>query len=229
MEWFGVSPDMIASAAKPLINGSGLAARGGEWSSDGAWYAISGSIGGDFTNWTGPIDLERYDFDPGYAGPTHLSRLSEYANVDNWRFAPDRNRLVYRVAVTSSLFASSNPLTQGHFTSELGTYSVALTTLAVPVQLDLTWTDFDTLTWLPDSQGLLRYGPVGTTPVVTDAQYGHGTSVRYASDSAKELDWLRLDGGPGSALNLTPYLGSEHILSREFDPILPDSWGTNPP
>lgn len=227
MEWFGVTSEFVAAAAKPLVNGAGLGTRGGSWSPEGAWYAISGSNEGDFTTWTGPIDLERFDFNPGYAGPTHLARLSEYANVDNWHFAPDASSLVYRVAVTSDVLESTDPLTQGHYASELGTYWVALEVGSTPVALDFVWTDFDALTWLPDSQGLLRFGPVGTTKVVTDAQYGDGTSVKYASDSDKELDWLRLDGGKATALNLTPYLGSEHLLSREQDPILPDSWSAN--
>jgi hypothetical protein len=154
--------------------------------------------------------------------------LSEYANVDNWSFAPNASALVYRVAVTSGVFGSSDPLTQGHFTSELGTYWVPLEKGATPVPLDFVWTDFDSLTWLPDSQGLLRFGAVGTTNVVTDAQYANGTSVQYANNGfAMELDWLRLDGGKGVALNLTPYLGSKHFLSSTSEPIIPSNWAAD--
>jgi hypothetical protein len=224
MEWFGVPADFSSSVATPLVSGAGYETLGGEWSKGGAWFGLCGNTSSDFTKRTGPIDLERFDFAPVYQGATHLAHLSEYANVDSWSFSPDASALVYRVAVTSSVYAAASPLTQGHYATELGTYWVS-TAGGKPTLLALAWTGYDTLHWLPDNQGLLRSGPEGTVDVVADAHWANGVGANYANPGAtQELHWLRLNGFEGIVTNLSAYLGRGQFLSSMYDPEIPDRW-----
>jgi hypothetical protein len=227
MEWFGVPADFSPSASIPLVSSKGFRTCSGGWSSADAWYGLCTSNASNSPD-AGPVDLERFDFGPGYLGPTYLTRLSEYTNVDNWRFASDTKALVYRVAVTSDVYDSSDPLTRGHYTHELGAYWVPVEAGAKPVRLNLVWTAYDSINWLPDNRGLLRRGPEAKTNVVTDAQYGDGTGVQYVSEgAAQELDWLRFDGGAGVVTKLAPYLGNAHVLSDLDEPEVPDRWSVD--
>jgi hypothetical protein len=187
VEWLAAADPPTQASPVSLVGTTGMPVRGGILTPDGtAWFGISGMNSGEFATWTGPIDLERFDFAPGYIGPTHLARLSEYANVDNWLFAPDASALVYRVVVTSSQFAAADPLTKGHYTSELGTYW-ASTASGAPTRLGVAWSAYDGLTWLPDAQGLLRVGPKNSISVVTDATLSTGQGVDYANQGTQNV------------------------------------------
>lgn len=228
MQWVDVTQLTSSASLQPLVSSKGLSIRGGHWTAEGdAWFGICGSVSRDSSNSIGPIDLERFDFDLGYPKATHRMRLSEDANVDKTLFSPDASALVFRVVVTSELYDTSAPITQGHYTSELGTY-VASTAGGTPTRLRMIWTAFDHLTWLPDMRGLLRLGPKGAAAIVADAHDESGNSAElYVDAESMDLHWLRFDGGEGTITELNGYFGSEYRPNALQNLDLPSRWGAD--
>jgi hypothetical protein len=225
VEWLEIGNPPVVTTPIVLAGVDGAPVRGGELTLDGqSYYGISGSIGPDFPSWRGPIDLLRFDFSPLPSTGTKLLRLSEYSNVDNWLFSPNLSALVFRVAVTSSTYESADPVTQGHYVSEYGTYW-ASTSGSGPTRLGLAWSAYDQFKWLPDGTGLLRISPAGEPLVVTDAYSNDGRGLSYVNENDRyALQWLRLDGGQGVVTDLSTYLGSRYQIRDISSAKLPRSW-----
>jgi hypothetical protein len=225
IEWIEVGNPPVVATPIALEGKNGVFVRGGQLNRDGKhYYGISGSIDSDFPAWHGPIDLLRFDFTPQPSTGTHLLRMSEYSNVDNWLFSPDLSALVFRVAVTSSTYESADPVTQGHYVSEFGTYW-AKTSGSGPTRLGLTWSAYDQYNWLPDSSGLLRISPEGEPSVVTDAYSSDGRGLSYVNENDRyTLQWLRLEGGQGVVTDLSAFLQSGYRIRDTSSVNLPRSW-----
>jgi hypothetical protein len=225
IEWIEIGNPPVVATPIALKGENGAWVRGGELTRGGKYYyGISGSMDSDFPSWRGPIDLLRFDFSPQPSKGTQLLRMSEYSNVDNWVFSPDWSALVFRVAVTSSTYESADPVTQGHYVSEFGTYW-ASTNGSGPTRLGLSWSAYDQFSWLPDSSGLLRISPENEPLVVTDAYSNSGRGLSYVNENDKyTLHWLRLDGGQGIITNLSAYLRSGYQIRDTSSVQLPGSW-----
>ena len=155
-------------------------------------------------------------------GVTEASSVEAFAEVRRWLPSPTQNALVFRVAVTSSVYPSADPITKSHFTSEAGTYLLPLES-STPFKLAMGWNAFQMLQWLPDASGLLQLGPANSPSVELDWTMDDGQLALVESTLPPSIFWLKLDGCKGTLTDLTAYLGEgKHLTS--LTAYVPEIW-----
>ena len=228
MEWIRIpdlaSPPQAASRMALMSNGTPVA-KGFMRDDGSAFFGITGPAFDLSPNSPGPFDLNRFDFSPELGLPQLTVRLSEDAEVRRWLPSPKTDSLVYRVAVTSSVYSSADLLTQSHFTSEAGTYLLSLNA-GKPIELAMQWNSYQTLIWLPDASGLLRLGPANATSVEMDSTVDDGQLTLGDPSLPASIFWLRLDGSAGALTDLTPYLG-KGIYPSSLMAYVPEIWNAS--
>jgi hypothetical protein len=211
VEWIRI-PDL----ASPPGTGTRIAFRSNESPVNKGFIRDDGSA---FFGLTGPVfdpsspsspgsfDFHRFDFNPEVTStPQATTRLSNNAEVRRWLASPKKDMMVYRVAVTSSVFSAADPITQARFTSEAGTYLLTLDG-SKPLKLDMEWNSYQSLMWLPDASGILRLGPSNSPSVELDLTIDDGQLTLEDPSIPSSIFWLLLNGTKGTLTDLTPYLG----------------------
>ncbi len=160
--------------------------------------------------------LEQFDFAIGPNAAVPLAQLSQLVPVDVASLSPREDALVYRTVTSSDVVMTTDPLDRHRLVQDLGTYVVD-THGGEPTKLGFAWTDYDGIEWLPDSSGLLRLGPEGVVPIVSDLEWAIDVDVRLVPNGAQySLSWLRFDGGAGELVELSALFGSELRPSGTF-------------
>ena len=215
------------SAQVALSDSSGNPIFDGYLRNDGsAFFGLSTPLFRPGPSTPGPVDLTRYEFGSNATIASQPTvRLSSYADVRRWLASPDENYLVYHVAVTSDAYASADLLTQGHYTSEAGTFLLPLSG-GSSTRLAMDWNSYQSLLWLPDSAGLLRMGPASPPSVEADMTIDDGQLTLVDPSLTNSIFWFQLDGAQGRLVDLTPYLGKGNQYLNTWQPGFAKVWPT---
>ena len=172
-------------------------------------FAGPGLVG----NIAGAYTLDRFGFTAGASGISEQTwQLSESVPVLRWLASPRTDYLVYRVAVTSSVYLAADSFERAHFVEQAGTYVLSLTggdRIVVPME----WNAYQSLFWLPDTSGIIRLGPASSPSVELDSTIDDGQLTLADPSMPSSLFWLRLRGAETELLDLTPYLGEGNYPS----------------
>ena len=164
-------------------------------------------------NTAGAYTLDRFGFTAGASGISEQTwQLSESVPVLRWLASPRTDYLVYRVAVTSSVYLAADSFERAHFVEQAGTYVLSLTggdRIVVPME----WNAYQSLFWLPDTSGIIRLGPASSPSVELDSTIDDGQLTLADPSMPSSLFWLRLRGAETELLDLTPYLGEGNYPS----------------